>query len=114
MGVEILKERQITLENTNHAFSLFGSFDANINILEEAFSVSVTQHGNIIKINGSDGNTKKCERAVSQLLNMISRGETVTEQTVDYVVSLVNTDSESFVKSIIDSNCVCISARVCP
>lgn len=109
-----MKERQITLENTNQAFSLFGSFDANINILEEAFSVTVTQHGNIIKINGSDGNTKKCERAITQLLNMISRGETVTEQTIDYVVSLVNTDNESFVKTIIDSNCVCISAKGVP
>ncbi len=109
-----MKERQITLENTNQAFSLFGSFDANINILEQAFSVTVTQHGNVIKINGSDANTKKCERAITQLLNMISRGETVTEQTADYVVSLVNTDNESFVKTIIDSNCVCISSKGVP
>ncbi len=109
-----MKERQITLENTSQAFSLFGSFDSNINILEEAFSVTVTQHGNIIKINGSDANTKKCERAITQILNMISRGETVTEQTIDYVVSLVNTDNEGFVKTIIDSNCVCISAKGVP
>ncbi len=109
-----MKERQITLENTSQAFSLFGSFDANISILEEAFSVTVTQHGNIIKINGSDANTKKCERAITKLLNMINHDETVTEQTIDYVVSLVNTDNESFVKTIIDSNCVCISAKGVP
>ena len=109
-----MKERQITLENPSQAFSLFGSLDSNVKILEKEFSVTVTQHENVIKISGSDGNVKKCERAVMQLLNMINRGETVSEQSTEYVISLVNTDEEEYIKTIIDSNCVCITAKGVP
>ena len=42
---------------------------------------------------------------------MITKGETITEQTVDYIFSLVRDGEDSQIDNLADSGCICITAK---
>ena len=84
----------INVDRMKHAVSLFGSFDENIRQIEEAFSVRVISRGSDIKISGEAENVAKATRAVEGLLTLINKGESLSEQNVRYVLSLVNEGAE--------------------
>lgn len=73
-----------------HAVSLFGSFDENINAIEKQFGVSVISQGSELRVQGGEEETALAERAINALLTMLERGEALSEQTVRYVLSLVS------------------------
>ena len=73
-----------------HAVSLFGSFDENILIIEKSFNVDVISRGSDIKVNGEPENVSKAVKAINGLLMLLNRGETLNEQNVRYVISLVD------------------------
>lgn len=45
------------------------------------------------------------------MLSIITKGETITEQTVDYIFSLVKDGEESQVDTLVDSGCICVTAK---
>lgn len=49
--------------------------------------------------------------ATNALLSMITKGETITEQTVDYIFSLVRDGEDSQIDNLADSGCICITAK---
>ena len=69
--------------------SLFGSFDENIKKIESRYSVTITSHGSYIRIKGDPEDVNAASRAANGLLALISKGETVTDQNIEYVFSLV-------------------------
>ena len=89
---------KIVLTKSNEATSaLFGSFDINIRLIERAFDVRVsnrnsaeTSSGDAILVTGESGQVKRAVRTLEYLKRMIGDGEVVSEQTVEYVISLVN------------------------
>lgn len=91
--------------------SLFGSFDENIKRIEKRYDVTVTSQGSYIKIKGDPENVNKASRAAGGLLALISKGETITEQNIDYIFSLVNDGEEEQITRLTDSNCVCITSK---
>ncbi len=93
-----------------HAVSLFGSFDENIKLIEKEFSVSVISRGGEIKIQGDEEMVDKAKRVITNLLVLINKGETLNEQNVRYVISLVKDGNEDKLSSM-GSDCVCISAK---
>lgn len=106
-----MAERLITLSNPQQAAALFGSYDANIRKLEKAYDVSITQHSNSMKISGEEANLKLCYKAVEELLDIIASGEALNDQNIEYALNLVDTGAKESMKSIIESDCVCISAK---
>jgi putative ABC transport system permease protein len=93
-----------------HAVSLFGSFDENIKLIEKEFSVSILTRGSEIRIHGEEENTDKAKRVLIKLLYLLNKGETLSEQNIRYVISLVNDGNEDKLSSI-SSDCICISAK---
>ncbi len=93
-----------------HAGSLFGSFDENIKLIEKEFSVNVISRGGEIKIQGDEEMVDKAKRVIANLLSLINKGETLNEQNVRYVISLVKDGNEDKLSSM-GSDCVCISAK---
>lgn len=91
--------------------SLFGSFDENIKRIEKRYDVTVTSQGSYIKIKGDPENVNKASRAAGGLLALISKGETITEQNIDYIFSLVNDGEEEQITRLTDSNCICITSK---
>jgi len=92
------------------AVSLFGSFDENIRFIERQYSVNITNRGEDIKVAGEAENVASAIKAVNGLLTLINKGETLSEQNVRYVLSLVDDGSEDKLSSMI-ADCICITSR---
>ncbi len=103
-------EQTVSIERMEHAVSLFGSFDENIKLIEKEFSVSILTRGSEIKIHGEEENTDKAKRVFIKLLYLLNKGETLSEQNIRYVISLVKDGNEDKLSSI-SSDCICISAK---
>lgn len=105
-----MTEKIINIERMEQAVNLFGSFDENIKIIENEFSVTVVSRGSEIKITGEEENVSFASKAVSGLMQLISKGETLGEQNVRYVISLVREGNEDKLSEM-SNDCICISAK---
>lgn len=105
-----MTQQTVSIERMEHAVSLFGSFDENIKLIEREFSVSVLTRGSEIKIQGDEEAVDKAKRVLEKLIYLLNKGETLTEQNIRYVISLVNDGKEDKL-STISSDCICISAK---
>lgn len=92
------------------AVNLFGSFDENILLIEKSFNVSVISRGSDIKINGEPEDVAKAVKAVNSLLMLLNRGETLNEQNVRYVISLVDKGDEEKIVTM-SGDCICITSK---
>ncbi len=89
---------------------LFGNYDKNIRILEEQFQVTIVCRGTEIKITGDSDNVAKAQRALNVLLDMIRRGDSLSEQNIFYVVSMVNQGTEDSLSQI-NRNCILVTVK---
>ena len=103
-------EQTVSIERMEHAVSLFGSFDENIKLIEKEFSVSILTRGSEIKIQGDEENADKAKRVLIKLIYLLNKGETLSEQNIRYVITLVKEGNEDKLSSI-SSDCICISAK---
>ncbi len=103
-------EQIINIERMEQAVSLFGSFDENVKMIEDEYHVHVVSRGSQLKITGEPDDVSRAARAIGGLLSLINRGETLSEQNVRYVISLVAEGSEDKLSEMAD-DCICISAR---
>ena len=103
-------EQIINVDRMEQAVSLFGSFDENIKMVEKEFSVSVISRGSELKVTGEAENVSRASKAINGLLTLINKGETLSEQNVRYVISLVGEGAEDKLESM-SSDCICISAK---
>lgn len=92
------------------AVALFGSFDENIKLIENQYSVNVISRGSDLKITGEAENVAKAVRAVNGLLLLINKGEALSEQNVRYVMGLVDEGGEDKLTAM-TNNCICISSK---
>ena len=108
-----MSEITVNVENIDDIISLFGSYDANVNLLQKQYNVSILSRGNDIRINGDEQNVKSAASAVETLLEMIRRGEAVTEQSIRYVSQMVSEGEEKQITQLSgDGICVTVSGKV--
>ncbi len=103
-------EQIINVDRMEQAVSLFGSFDENIKMIENEFSVAVVSRGSELKVTGEAENVSKASKAINGLLTLINKGETLSEQNIRYVISLVGEGNEDKLESM-SSDCICISSK---
>ncbi|MGN0596868.1 MAG: PhoH family protein [Ruminiclostridium sp.] len=103
-----MAEKSITLNRMEHISSIFGDFDENINILQKEYGVVIFSRGTDIKITGADENVSRAASAVESLIKLLDKGETITDQSVRYVISMVNDGTEEQVVKLA-SDCICVS-----
>ena len=103
-------ERFVSIDRMETAVSLFGSFDENIKLIEQAFSVHVVSRGSELKIQGDEESTDLAARAIRGLLTLIGKGETLGEQNVRYVIAMVKEGADDKL-SAMGGDCVCITAK---
>ena len=108
-----LTEQIIDIDRIENAVSLFGSFDEYAKLLEKEYGVTILSRGTQIKVSGEPEDVIPAGKAVQGLLDLISRGEQLTDQNVRYVISLVREGNEEKVKDI-ESDCVCITSKCRP
>ncbi len=103
-------EETVHIDRLDHAVSLFGSYDENVRLLERTFRVSIVTRSSEIKVTGEEGNVKKAVRAIHSMLAVIRRGDTLSDQSVRYCISLVEDDMEGQWENTADE-CICITSK---
>ena len=108
-----MAERIIQVRDVDEIISLFGSFDENINFIQRQFGVAVLSRGTDIRISGEEDGVRRAESAVKTMLDLIKKGETINEQSIRYVSSLVDEgESEQAVKLADGGICVTSGGKV--
>ena len=103
-------EQRISIERLEQAVNIFGSFDENIRLLEQEFSVSVVNREGELRVSGEPEDTMLDCKAIQALLTLSSRGESIGEQNVRYVVNLVRAGKEDQIAGLA-GDVLCISAK---
>ena len=103
-------EQRISIERLEQAVNIFGSFDENIRLLEQEFSVTVVNRDGELRVEGEPENTMLACKAIQALLTLSSRGEAIGEQNVRYVIGLVRSGKEEQITQL-TGDVLCISAK---
>ena len=83
-------ERIVNADRLEDVIAVFGSFDENIKRIEDAMSVRIINRGMDLKVSGDEEMVDKAVRTLEGLLSLASKGETIDEQRVRYLITLVN------------------------
>ena len=90
----------------DHEKNVFGPFDEHVKKIERTLNVTILSRNGQLKILGNEGSAKQAEHIITQLLTLSKRGNTITEQNVDYALSLSFEEKETNLVEI-DRDCIC-------
>ena len=106
-----MTEINISLERLEDTISVFGSFDENIHIIEQEMEVSVVSRDSVLKVSGEDAEqVMLAAKVIENLMNLSSKGESINEQNVRYIICLVRDGKEGEVQNLA-SDVLCITAK---
>jgi len=105
-----MAERILNMETHGRVSEIFGEYDFNLTLIEKYYGVEITHRDTVFKIKGEEENTEKAERALNSLMLLSEREETITEQNVRYVLSLVD-DGEEDKLSALSKGVVSITSK---
>ena len=108
MGKQI--ERILSVERVEDLIAVFGSFDENTKRIEEALDVKIVNRGTDLKVSGEEENVDKAIRTLEGLLALSAKGETIDEQRVRYLITLVNEGNDDSIAQMA-KDVVCITAK---
>ena len=108
MGKEI--ERIVNAERVEDLIAVFGSFDENIKRIEDALHVKVVNRGTDLRVTGDEEMADKAVRTLEGLLALAAKGETIDEQRVRYLITLVSEGNDHQVAQMA-KDVVCITAK---
>ncbi len=103
-------ERNINVDRVEDLISIFGSFDENLKRIEDVFCVSIVSRDQELKIVGEEEAADKAFRTLEGLLALAARGETIDEQRVRYIMTLVENGSDDQIGKMA-ADVVCITAK---
>lgn len=93
-----------------HEKNVFGQFDVYAKKIEKCFHVTLIARDGTTKILGESDGVGKAKRVIEQLVELSKRGNTITEQNVDYAISLVYEDKEEGIVEI-DKELICYTLQ---
>ena len=106
-----MTEQTISLERLEEAINVFGSFDENIRLIEHEMGVTVVSRDSMLKVAGEDPEmVMYAVRAIENLMNLASKGETINEQNVRYIIQLVREGKENQIVQLA-GDVICVTAK---
>ena len=103
-------ERIVNADRIEDLIAVFGSFDENIRHIEQALNVTIVNRGTDLKITGDEEAVHKAMRTLEGLLSIASKGESIDEQRVRYLITLVQEGNDDQLMQIA-KDVVCITAK---
>lgn len=85
---------------------ILGNFDENVKKIERSFKVSIVLRDEGLKVIGAKPNVERAVKVIENLKELAARGSDITQQQVDYSISLAFDDKEEAIVEI-DSDIVC-------
>lgn len=110
-----MTEKIVMTKSGEATAAIFGAFDVNVRLIERAFDVRISERssdladGDAIVVTGEGKNAERAARALEYLKHMAGAGELVSEQSVEYVISIVRDDLEEDVG--FSDGVICITNR---
>ena len=109
-----MTEKIVMTKSNEATAAIFGAFDANVRMIERAFDVRISDRttsadGDAIVVTGEAKNAERAARALEYLKHMAGEGETVSDQSVEYVIGIVRDDLEEDVG--FSDGTICITNR---
>lgn len=89
-----------------HAGNVFGQFDCHMKKMEKTLHVTLIFRDDKLKLIGSEKDCRRAKEVVDELLKLSERGNIITEQNVNYALSLSMTDKVSAMSDL-DSEIIC-------
>lgn len=111
-----MAEKVVLTDTFEQTSVIFGNFDANVMMIENAFGVKITNRdtertaGNAIVISGSQEGVDSAFFALSYLKKLSVLDDSISEQNVDYVISMIKDGREDDLEDFGD-DCICITSR---
>lgn len=103
-----MSEEIRTLDIPNeHLGNIFGQLDGNVRLIEETLDVTIVLRDGVLKISGTKENTEKALHVLNELYELSRRGNEITQQNVDYALSLSMEDLEDHIMVKTDSDLIC-------
>ena len=112
-----MAEKIVMTKSDEATGALFGAFDANIRLIERAFDVRVSNRngssdmGDALVITGESADVERASSALEYMKRMIGDGETLSEQSVEYVISIIKDGSPEERTESFSRDCICITNR---
>ena len=104
-------EKALETETIDQIVNIFGNFDQNVKILEKHYNVQVIHRDTSLKVTGdNETEVEKAQKALSGLITLTAKGEQINEQSIRYVISLVDEGEEDKL-NFIGKGCVCVTAK---
>ena len=110
-----MEQKTVKIENSEITARIFGSFDANVRMIENSFRVQIynrsDEDGDAIMISGEarDG-VELAASAVKYLGDMARYNDTISDQQVGYVIDMIK-DGRAGELSSLSGDCICITAK---
>ena len=107
-----MTEKIVMTKSNEQTSVLFGAFDANARMIENAFDVRIsnrnrdTMDGDAISVTGEADSVDMAVRVMEYLKHMVGEGETVSDQSVEYVIGLVKDNLDEAGESFGDVICI--------
>lgn len=89
-----------------HEKNVFGNYDSYIKIIEKTLNVTIIERNGEIKVIGDTEGAAKAKSIILQLLELSKRGNNITEQQVNYALSLSFEEKEKEIVEI-DKELIC-------
>ena len=89
-----------------HSKNVFGQFDEYIKKIEKTLKVTIISRDSNVKVIGSEVSTKRATAVIHNLVELSKRNNSVTEQNVNYALSLALEDNQDAILEV-DKNLVC-------
>jgi len=86
--------------------AVFGSLDENVKKIEKSLYVKVLSRDGVIRIVGSEDQTKKAKKIILDLAESWKNGNEITAQNVDYAISLARDRSDHSLTEL-DHDIIC-------
>ena len=103
-------ERILSVDLGDRRIMNNGSFDENIRRIEDALEVKIVNRGTDLKVSGDEENVDKAIRTLEGLLALSAKGETIDEQRVRYLITLVREGNDDSISQMA-KDVVCITAK---
>ena len=88
--------------NANVIGTVFGRLDENVRKIEKAYGVSIVNRGDTINISGENGSVEKAQAVFEKLISFAEKGEEITSQNVNYLISASGEEGFDNIEKIAD------------
>lgn len=110
-----MNRKTVSIEQPDVTARIFGSYDANVSLIEARFDVSVRNrsdgNGDSVVIEGDNAESvSSAAQCVTYLRDLAEKTDEISEQSVQYAIDMITSGQSAELRELGDA-CICVTAR---